>query len=173
MYSFSGNCAASVPISTFMCLWAIYIFLGSVLIFSCSRIGRPILGMYKSLTDTWMWKMGLWLPNFFSGNIVSEISVLCICSVARILADLRLAECTVYKNSHCPPLVYSISYTPIWIFLYPLELEPQTFNFLIIRDYPGQWLRAFHVHSPGERGGCVSPHTLFSFYLSNLFYTLG
>jgi hypothetical protein len=33
IYSFSGNSAASAPISTFMCLWAIYIFLGSVYIF--------------------------------------------------------------------------------------------------------------------------------------------
>ncbi len=33
VYSFSGNCTASVIIPTFMCLWAIYIFSGSVHIF--------------------------------------------------------------------------------------------------------------------------------------------
>ncbi len=33
IYSFSGNSAASTQISTFMCLWAIYIVPGSVYIF--------------------------------------------------------------------------------------------------------------------------------------------
>jgi hypothetical protein len=60
MYSRKRKCVASVPISTFMCLWAIYIFPHpSTYIFSCSRIGRPIVGIYKSLTDSWIWELGL------------------------------------------------------------------------------------------------------------------
>ncbi len=54
MYSFAGNCAVSVPISTFICLWAIYIFPGSVHVFGYSKIDRLILEIFKSLTDIWV-----------------------------------------------------------------------------------------------------------------------
>ena len=49
-----------LPISAFMYLWAIYIFPGSVCLFGCSKIGRPILEIYvyKLLTYTWMLKLG-------------------------------------------------------------------------------------------------------------------
>ncbi len=48
---------------------------------SCSRIARLIMGIYKSLTDTWMWKFGLLPCNSFSGNICFEFSVFVLCSV--------------------------------------------------------------------------------------------
>ncbi len=65
-YSQKRNCAASFPIPTFMFRWAIYILKRSVCLFCC-RCG-PFLGIYKSLTDTWMWKLGLGLRNSFSRN---------------------------------------------------------------------------------------------------------
>ena len=36
----------------------------SLSIFSCSRISRPIVGIYKPLTETWMWKLGPFLGIF-------------------------------------------------------------------------------------------------------------
>jgi hypothetical protein len=39
-------------------------------ILSCSRIGIPIVGIYKSRTDIWMWKLGLSPP--FLGIFVSK-----------------------------------------------------------------------------------------------------
>jgi hypothetical protein len=58
MFSQKWNSAALFPVPTFMYLWAIYIFPGSVCLFGCSRIGRLILEIHKLLTDTWMWKLG-------------------------------------------------------------------------------------------------------------------
>ncbi len=89
MYSFSGNCAA--PQSQFPDSYVCerFIFPGNVHIFSCSkkksRIGRSIVGIYKSLTDTWMWKLGLWPRNSFSGNMCFEFSVLIFCRVGTVL----------------------------------------------------------------------------------------
>jgi hypothetical protein len=81
MYSFSANCAASVSISTFTCTWAIYVFPGSVHIFpAAEEADRSWEFIYKSLTDTGMWKSGLWPRNSFSGIICFEFSVLVLCS---------------------------------------------------------------------------------------------
>jgi hypothetical protein len=78
VYSFSGNGTASVPISTFMFLWANYVY-------SCCRIDTSIVGINKSLTDTWMWKnwdcgrtitfLGIFVSNFRVLFLYSECYV--------------------------------------------------------------------------------------------------
>jgi hypothetical protein len=93
MHSQKRNGAASVPISTFMSQWAIYISPESVHIFYCSRVGRPILEIYKSLTDTWMWQLGLRPRNSFFGNMCFELSVLCLFIV------LYLRACSVPRQN--------------------------------------------------------------------------
>ncbi len=46
----------------------IFIFQGSVCLFCSSKLGGPIMGIYKSLTDTWRWKLGTRLGSVISGN---------------------------------------------------------------------------------------------------------
>ncbi len=88
-YSFSGNSAASAPISTFMSVSELYSPRIGLYI-SSSRIRRPIVGIYKSLTDTWMWKLGLRPRYSLSGNICFEISVFCLCSARTPITEFLL-----------------------------------------------------------------------------------
>jgi hypothetical protein len=67
-YSQKSNCAATVPIPTFMFLRAIYTFSWSVCRFCSRKTGGPNAAIYRSLTDTWMWKLGRRPRNSFSGN---------------------------------------------------------------------------------------------------------
>ncbi len=106
----------SPAISTFMCLWAIYIFPGSVHICSSSRIGRSIVGTYKSLTDTWTWKLGLTPCNSYSGNTCFEFSVLCFCSVCAL--QRYYAE---NSRKNCAATVP----VPTFIFLWTIYIFPQ------------------------------------------------
>ncbi len=76
-------------------LWARNIFPRSVHIFPASRIDRSIVEIYKSLTDTWMWKLGLWPRNSFSGNICFEFSVLVLCSVLQGNTEKYCSVCKV------------------------------------------------------------------------------
>ncbi len=98
IYSFSRNCAASVPISH------IHISASDLYIprisphISWRRIDRSIVGINKLLTDTGMWKLALWTCNsflwiyciFLFRNICCEFSVLILCSVSYWLLYLYI-----------------------------------------------------------------------------------
>ncbi len=73
IYSFPGNCAASAPISTFMCLWAIYIFPGSVHIFppaeKADSSWKYIIRSQTHECGNWDWGpdipfLGIFVSNF-------------------------------------------------------------------------------------------------------------
>ncbi len=83
IYSFSGNSGASAPISTFMCLWAIYIFPWSVHIFPPAEKADPSWEyIIRSQThECGNWKLGLRPRYSFSGNICFKFSAFCLCSV--------------------------------------------------------------------------------------------
>ena len=64
-----------LPVPTLIYLWEIYIFPGSVCLFFCRKICEPILGIYKSLRGTWMWKLGLRPRSSQKRNIGASVSI--------------------------------------------------------------------------------------------------
>ncbi len=73
IYSFSGNSAASAPISTFLCLWAIYIDPGAVFIFPPAEKADPsweyIIRSQTHECGNWDWDpdipfLGIFVSNF-------------------------------------------------------------------------------------------------------------
>ncbi len=54
--------------------------------------------IYKSLIDTWMWKLGMRSPNSFSGNICFEFLALCLCSVSTDLFAYNVNS--LFSNTH-------------------------------------------------------------------------
>ncbi len=57
-YSQNWNCVSSFPMSTFIYLWAIYIFPGSVCLPGCTKIGRPISCSHRSrIHECGNWKI--------------------------------------------------------------------------------------------------------------------
>ncbi len=74
-----------------VCEWFIYSQDRSA--FCCSNICGPIVvGIFKWLTDTWMWKLGLRPRNSFPGKIFFRFSVLCLCSVAQLWLTNKLSR---------------------------------------------------------------------------------
>jgi hypothetical protein len=96
MYFQKRNCAASVLISTFMCLWAIYIFSGSAHFPAAEYSRQTDGGIYKrsQTHECGNWDWG-WPCNSFSGNFCFEFSVLCLCSAVsiKVLFDFVTGSC--------------------------------------------------------------------------------
>ncbi len=103
MYSFYGNCEVSVPISTFIqyvCEWFVYSQDRSIY-FPAGNRQIEMVGIYKSLTETWMRKLVLCPRNSFSGNICFKFSVLCLCSVLQQVFPLPCLSLLYTSFSLC------------------------------------------------------------------------
>ncbi len=108
MYSKKWNCYFQnriimffLPVPTLIDLREIYIyciFPGSVCLFCCRKLCGPILGIYKSLTDTWMWKLGLRPHNYQKKEYINGIFV-AVYKAQLISENLKILEISDKNNS--------------------------------------------------------------------------
>jgi hypothetical protein len=102
-----------LPIPTLIYLWENYIFPGSVCLFCCSQICRPILGIYKLSTDTWMWKLRLRPRNSQKKEFINGIFV----AVQYIMTCL---SCTLYRYIKLL-FVFLYMYCVLWVWVNTLD----------------------------------------------------
>ncbi len=81
---------------------------------SSSRKSRPIVQIYYSRTDTWMWKLGLRPRYSFSGNIFFQIF--------GILSLQCVPQSPPSPSFHFPPHLHLLSYISIALHLHLLPL---------------------------------------------------
>ncbi len=112
-------------------------FRGSVCLFCCRKICGPILGICKSLTDTWMWKLGLMLRNSQKRNRYLNgifVAVYLCCQIVLLVLVHTLNTITLkYECSMCRLLIRFVSFLnksrPAYtLFLYKSSFS--TFAFL-------------------------------------------
>ncbi len=92
------NCTAPFPIPTFMYLWEIYIFPGSVCLFCCSKIDGPILGIYPPIHECGNWEAGRIVS--FLGIHKSDL----LCGVPQSnsgFSSFRLIKILICSWKHC------------------------------------------------------------------------
>ncbi len=82
------------------CICDLYIPTRSVHLFSSSRIGKSIVGIYISLTETWTKELGLRPRSSFLGIFVSNLVVLSLqCIYLRMYCSVRYRS-SIEKSEH-------------------------------------------------------------------------
>jgi hypothetical protein len=147
------NIAVWVPVSTFMCLWAMG------LPFLLEEICGLMLGIYKSLTDTWMWKLGLRPRNSQERNTETEFPLQCTDSISIVLlyCSCRLYlwyEALLRKTGSSPTLPDWCRYSPSVHTVEGLSCKRPIQCLLsseILTPHPRLWCGG-RTHSLGEEG---------------------